>query len=131
MRTKCSVLTENGCMYVFEPRPSGGVNLIPDKNGCYPKKDPMEFIQMWQPKQQVLRKLVKRLTGKLVESKLKEDAYLLFKDIFARKFDGVASEEVQEVISMMPNLGTVYPEEFYKSYRERKVLFPNDPIYHR
>ena len=131
MRTRCSALTDNGCMYDFNHRPSGGINLIPDPKNCYPKKDPIEFIKMWQPQQQVLKKLVKRITGKSVESQLKEDAYNLFKDILARKFSGIAPEEIQDILAMMPNLATVYPNEFQKAYLERQILFPGDDIYHR
>ena len=29
MKTRCSSLTDTGCMYSLENRPSGGVNLIP------------------------------------------------------------------------------------------------------
>jgi len=127
MRTACSALTENGCRYDFEHRPSGGVNLIPGENGtCYREKDPLEFINMWQPQQQVLRKLTKRIAGKSVEAQLREDAYHLFKDIFAQKFDGVNVLEIQEVLSGLPELARAFPEEYKKAYAEHNLLFPND-----
>ncbi|MBQ6840744.1 MAG: hypothetical protein IJO63_01330 [Bacilli bacterium] len=133
MRTACSALTDTGCRYDFEHRPSGGINLIPSNGpeGCYPEKNPLEFIMMWQSQQQVLRKLIKRITGKSVEAQLAEDAYKLFKDVFARKFDGVAPEEIQEILSMLPNLSLVYPESYHKAYNEHRVMCPNDPIYRR
>lgn len=130
MRTACMSLTDTGCQYDFEHRPSGGINLIPGENGtCYRETDPMEFIMMWQPQQNVLRKLVKRLTGKSVEAQLKEDAYNLFKDILARKFDGVSEIEITEVLSGLHELSLAFPTEYHKAYNEHKVLFPNDPIY--
>ncbi|MBE6148647.1 MAG: hypothetical protein E7167_04080 [Firmicutes bacterium] len=130
MRTSCMSLTETGCKYDFEHRPSGGVNLIPGENGtCHWEKDPMEFIMMWQPQQKVLRKLVKRLTGQSVESQLREDAYNLFKDIFARNFNGVAEEEIREILSGLHNLSLAFPEAFQKANSEHRIMAPNDPIY--
>ena len=39
MKTPCSNLTEHGCSYTYEERPSGGKNLTPSKDGlCYPKE---------------------------------------------------------------------------------------------
>lgn len=40
----CSLLTDSGCLYSLEKRPSGGVNLIPDENGCYQLVNQKEAI---------------------------------------------------------------------------------------
>ena len=43
MKTPCSNLTEHGCSYTYEERPSGGKNLTPSKDGlCYPKEDSLQ-----------------------------------------------------------------------------------------
>ena len=132
MRTSCSCLTENGCMYSFDERPSGGVNLIPSENDtCYWAKDPMEFIMMWQPHQNVLRKLVKRINGRSVEMQLKEDAYHLFKDIFAKKFDGINEIEIKDVLKSLNDLALAFPEEFEKAYNEHQIIAPYDSLFFR
>ena len=130
MRTKCSALTDTGCMYDFKNRPSGGKNLIPGgtPDKCYPEIHPLEFIKMWQPQQQVLRKLVKRINGRTVEAQLEIDTYNLFKDVLARKFDGIAPEEIENILGMLPMLSQVYSEATKKAIKEYRVLHPNDPI---
>lgn len=116
LRTRCSALSDTGCMYDSEHRPSGGLNLIPakDEKGrcCYPEKDPMEFIQMWQPHQNVLRKLIKQLTGKSAEAKLKEDIYNVFLDIFYYRFEGVSKEELREVLNDTLMLQMNFQQEY-------------------
>ena len=46
IKTTCSMLTENGCSYFLEDRPSGGVNLIPGKSRfeCRPAKNPFDEV---------------------------------------------------------------------------------------
>ena len=131
MRTQCMALTDTGCRYDFKDRPSGGINLIPADNGkgCYHEKDPLEFIKMWQPQQQVLRKLVKRISGKSVEAQLAEDAYHLFQNIFARNFDGVAPEEIKEILRGLNALSLAFPLEYQKANYEHRLMAPLDPIY--
>ena len=58
-KTTCSVLTETGCPYTLEKRPSGGVYLVPKASGCinvYPEKKQLED---WSRHQKVLQKLVR------------------------------------------------------------------------
>ena len=83
LKSRCSLLTETGCTYTLEDRPSGGVNLIPSriKGHCYPLKNPLEIVEGWGKYQDTLSKMVKRLTGKTVDSKLKEDTENLADDI--------------------------------------------------
>ncbi|MBE6155673.1 MAG: hypothetical protein E7164_02825 [Firmicutes bacterium] len=121
MRTKCSALTEEGCLYDYEHRPSGGVNLVPKKNGqCYHEKSPMEYITMWKPYQTILRKLVKKISGKSVENQLKDNAYQLFKDIFNQNFEGVDKMEIKDVLNSLSDLAALYPTEFNRAYQENQ-----------
>lgn len=116
MKTRCSALTDTGCMYTLEDRPSGGVNLIPCRDeACHPDKNPMDIVMGWSKYQSDLRKVVKRVTGKSVEEQMKEDAYKLFCDIVNKRFDGVMKMEIQDVLGMLPMLVEVYPNEFERS----------------
>lgn len=118
-RTRCKALNSTGCMYDANNRPSGGLNLIPakDEKGkcCYPEKDPMEYIIMWEPYQNILRKLVKHFTGKSVEYQLKEDIYKVFLDVFYIRFDGVSKEEIRNILEDLMMLQIYFPEEYEKA----------------
>jgi len=131
-RTRCSALTENGCIYDAEHRPSGGLNLIPaaDVNGryCYPEKDPMEYIAMWEPYQNLLRKLVKHITGKSVEAKLKEDIYKVFLDVFHLKFDGVSKEEIQNILENLMMLQIYFPDEYNNAMHAYQIQTGQLPL---
>lgn len=128
LRTKCLCLTDSGCMYDFSHRPSGGVNLIPDQNGCYPEKDPMEFIMMWQPHQDVLRKLVRQISGKTVEQKLSEDVQQLFTDLLEKNFNGVDKEELTDVLSNINRYILAFPNEYKKAKAQYNLLRPQNNL---
>lgn len=76
MKTRCVNLTDEGCSLSLKDRPSGGANLPVSKNmDChYPNSDYLlDNIKRWTPYQKVLERIVKRLTGKSVNAKLRED----------------------------------------------------------
>ena len=122
LRTRCSALTEVGCKYDVDNRPSGGINLVPaqDENGrcCYPETDPMEYIKMWEPHQTVLRRLVKHFTGKTVENQLREDIYNLFTSIFYQRFEGVSPEEIESVLGDQLMLSTYFEDVVIKAIND-------------
>lgn len=93
IKTPCSLLTENGCPYDLEHRPSGGVNLIPgnSKYECFPKEDVKKLIEGWQSYQKPLYKVVKILTGKEVEEQI-------------------------DILGLIPLLKRVYPDLKQKQY---------------
>ena len=116
IKTPCSLLTENGCPYDLEHRPSGGVNLIPgnSKYECFPKEDVKKLIEGWQSYQKPLYKVVKILTGKEVEEQLKIDAEILINDI-----DSLMKAKVEEqidILGLIPLLKRVYPDLKQKQY---------------
>ena len=97
-KTSCASLTEQGCKYDFEHRPSGGKILIPRENGkCY---DPTSLnkVEVWLSYQKVLQRVVKRITGKNVEECLKEDVINLFMDFMLDNTSGVSDNELQEIV---------------------------------
>lgn len=67
--SKCKMLTNKGCSYDLEERPSLGGLLIPNKNfNCYPNFNSNEVVNDWRKYQDVLRRLVKNYTGKCAET---------------------------------------------------------------
>ena len=114
MKTRCSMLTDKGCSYSYEERPSGGKNLQPKKfffGKCRPIFSPRQKVLEWEPYQGVLRKIVKNYTGMSVETKIREDVENLFTDVVNRNFDGVLPEEVEDIGYLIPYLVETFPEE--------------------
>ena len=112
MKTPCSNLTEHGCSYTYEERPSGGKNLTPSKDGlCYPKEDNLQKVLEWSPYQKQLRKIVKRYTGLSIDNKIKEDVVTLLTDIKEENFKNVSELEIIDVERMLPMLIECYKEQ--------------------
>ena len=61
----CKFLTDKGCSLSFKERPLGGALVVPFKGlgGCYNLYSDKEFIEMWQPYQQLLQEIVDEITG--------------------------------------------------------------------
>ena len=77
-KTRCSLLTKDGCPYSFENRPTGGIMLIPFKNGsgfdCKTLETANQIaIDGWKRYQKVLARLVKYYTGRSLDERLKEE----------------------------------------------------------
>lgn len=112
MKTPCSNLTEHGCSYTYEERPSGGKNLTPSKDGlCYPKEDNLQKVLEWSPYQKQLEKIVKRYTGLSIDNKIKEDVVTLLTDIKEENFKNVSELEINDVERMLPMLIECYKEQ--------------------
>ena len=112
MKTPCSNLTEHGCSYTYEERPSGGKNLTPSKDGlCYPKEDNFQKVLEWSPYQKQLEKIVKRYTGLSIDNKIKEDVVTLLTDIKEENFKNVSELEINDVERMLPMLIECYKEQ--------------------
>ncbi len=112
MKTPCSNLTEHGCSYPYEERPSGGKNLTPSKDGlCYPKEDNLQKVLEWSPYQKQLEKIVKRYTGLSIDKKIKEDVVTLLTDIKEENFKNVSELEIIDVKRMLPMLIECYKEQ--------------------
>lgn len=126
MKTTCKSLKSDGCKYNLEDRPSGGVNLIPEDGNklCYPLRPPLEIVKEWQIYQNILARLVKRMTGKSVQENLKIDVENLFYDCFSQNFEGVMDIEIKDILEMLPLLAKAYPEECKKAkarYNQNKL----------
>ena len=77
-KTRCSLLTPDGCPYSLEERPLGAMMLLPKKDhdtlACETLKEVNDItIENWKKHQEVLKRLVKYYTGKPIEERLKEE----------------------------------------------------------
>lgn len=119
MKTTCASLTENGCNFTYEERPTGGKNLTPvDQGICYPKENPIDLIIRWERYQDVLSKAVEKITGKSVDEQIRLDVEQLFLDLLSENTEGVTKRELLDIRSMIPELSTVYPEELFKAKKQ-------------
>lgn len=111
MKTTCSMLTDKGCSYDTNHRPSGGLNLIPSENQqCYPYKNPISIVEGWISYQNILEKIVKKYTGKSIYDKLKEDIENTLYDFIIGKVDGVSIIEIKDMKNITPLLLEAYPD---------------------
>lgn len=113
-KTKCMMLTEKGCAYDYENRPTGGKMLVPNENGkCHRDNEELkDFIEKWKPYQKSLEKIVKIKTGLTVEEKIKEDFKKVLYDIYYNNLDDVSIIEKYDMAKTVQILMNVYKEEF-------------------
>lgn len=127
LKKRCSMLKEDGCSYSLEDRPSGGVNLIPkEPKPCIPEVAPFEIVKEWARYQKTFGRLVKRFTGKSVDTKLKEDVVKLFEDILDENFQGISEVELEDVKGMTPSLLEAFPEKYslaLKHVKDRRKIY--------
>lgn len=80
MPQPCSALTDEGCTFTFEDRPSGGRNLIPMTSvACFYIED---VYYTWEPYQNILEQLVILNTGLTAEEKTRERIEDIFYEYF-------------------------------------------------
>lgn len=118
MKTRCSQLSDNGCSYGYEERPTGGKNLTPvrrEEGDCQPLVDPYSIVETWKPYQNQLRKIVKQFTGMSVEKRISQDAESLFYDVMNDNYQDVSLAERKDLKSFVPLLVRAFPTEFVKA----------------
>lgn len=123
LKTKCLSLTENGCTFDINNRPSGGKHLIPKENfNCQSDIDKIEELYKYMPYQKTLQKLVKKYTGMSIDEKLKEDVKKLMNDLLNDNIEDVSPIELEEIKTLLPLLVEIYPEETRQAYKNIKTL---------
>lgn len=116
LKRRCSMLTDEGCTYSLKERPSGGVHFIPyENNKCKRDDDARDELLKWLPYQNVLGRMVKRYAHMSVDARLRLDVETLFKDILNENYEGVAREELEDVLSGLPELMSCFPKEYEKA----------------
>lgn len=100
----CTALTDTGCIYSFEDRPSGGRYLIPYENGrcCYNQPKLIDIADSWQPYQQMLKRVCEEVSG--------------------IEFDELMRIQVQEYFEYL------YQHQMYDhdNFTEYRILFPQE-----
>lgn len=110
--TPCASLTETGCYFSFENRPSGGKHLIPaEYDDCLPDYDFNIKVMEWLPYQDALRKLVKKYTGKDTDEVFRQDAIKFMKDFATEDLSRIPLTRLHNMANLIQNLMLVYPEE--------------------
>lgn len=122
IKKECSMLNPTGCSYSLENRPGGGVNLIPSEDGCRPHKDQLKEMMKWGMYQNILSKLVKRYTGKSVDTILKENIEQVFIDVLTKNFDGVSPLEIEDITQCINELAEVYPDCYQNALERIKQI---------
>ena len=121
LKTRCAQLTETGCIYSYEDRPTGAKNLIPKANRkCYSTVDPMELARSWMPYQKLLGRLVRKYTGLSVEDKIREDVEKFYDDIFNENFEYVSEQEIIDVRAFAIDLALMYKDEYNRALARSK-----------
>lgn len=120
MKKECSMLTETGCKYDINNRPGGGVNLIPTENACVPLLDPLEEMSKWKSYQGLLSKLVRRYTGKSVDTVIKEDVEEVMYQVMTDQFNGISKREIIDIKKSILNLIECFKEEYLKASKRAK-----------
>lgn len=111
-KTTCASLQPDGCYYDLNERPSGATTIVPGRNlTCYSTVDKYAELEKWEPYQKVLKRIVKRLTGKNVDEKLKEDVEEVFYKILKEDFYDISEIELADISNMINILQIVFKEQ--------------------
>lgn len=121
LKKECSMLTDTGCSYSLEERPSGGKNLIPG-HPCKPYLNPLEEMQKWKPYQSLLSKIVKRYTGKSVNEVLIDDVEKVCYDILTNQVDGVSPLELIDMKETLEQILPYFPESLNKAKKRAQEI---------
>lgn len=113
----CISLTETGCTYDIENRPYGGAVLKPNYPGICNSHEAQDIVcNSWLPYQNILRKIVKKYTGKTVEEQIKTDVENLYYKLFTNDFNEFDSEtSIFMYKDMIRDFLQVFPEEIIKA----------------
>ncbi len=120
--TQCASLTEAGCKFDFEHRPSGGKHYIPykDENGelkCHEDFEVRDIEKEWYVHNKILSRLVKRYTGlSPMEEYRKEVIEYLYTWLTMSEKERMKPliEDYQVVTDMLVEL---FPEEVNECYK--------------
>ena len=119
MKTRCSLLGDNGCSYDYEHRPFGGKNLKPvrcNEGMCEPIISPLSILEGWKPYQKQLSKIVRYYTGKSVMEKISEDVEELFYRNLIQDYEGVSVLEYVDLKGFIQLLKRAYPCEYERAF---------------
>mgnify|MGYP001863978402 CR=1 FL=1 len=105
--TSCALLTDQGCLYKIEDRPTGGILLLPKEDEkhelCCEIDEHAQAILLkgWLKYQKLLNKLVKYYTGNTVDKQLSLDILAVIQ-VIGKKLESNLSLTEQEKTCIEP-----------------------------
>lgn len=127
-KARCSKLTDNGCSFSFEDRPSHAKTFIPklSESGerlCRNSVSGDEFSKKWCGSQEALRTVVEELSGKDFGELLVSEWTSRAKEIgYKVRTEGridESDEEVLELLELMEDPGLLVGMEYVETYKEQ------------
>lgn len=128
MKTKCSLLGDNGCKHDYVNRPEGGRNLTPRKDKdspCIPIKNPLDIVMSWKPYQKVLKRIIVEYTKMDLKKKISQDVENLFLDILKENYQDVSIIEKHDLKKFVVLLAQTFPRELHNAnvrYEKEKPI---------
>lgn len=122
--TSCASLTEEGCYFDFEHRPSGGKHLIPKKViskekgeyfDCKSDYSSLEKLDEWLPFQNALKKLVRKYTGKDADEVYRKDVKNFIRDFATKDLNNIPAKRLKDMAETLQELILAYPKEAFEA----------------
>lgn len=110
--TCCASLTETGCEFDFEHRPSGGKHLIPMPNlDCYEDFNIKDIENEWYVYNKILSKLVRRYTGRSVNDEYRREVIEFLYSWGTIALREVSKQRVDDCQTISNLFVLMFPEE--------------------
>ena len=77
-------------------------------------------MSKWKSYQGLLSKLVRRYTGKSVDTVIKEDVEEVMYQVMTDQFDGISKREIIDIKKCILNLIECFKEEYLKASKRAK-----------
>ncbi len=120
-KKRCSMLRSNGCAYSLENRPSGGVYLIPKEDyKCTSIVNRTEELKKWLSYQKILARVVKHLTGKSVDTLLRENIEDVLVQTLHNDVKGIDSREITDLVLSIKDAIACFPECYERALERSK-----------
>lgn len=113
IRSQCVSLEEDHCHYEILKRPTMGATMEPNyPHQCKSSISTEDFIANWEPYQKVLERVVKRITGKSVDEKIKEDVENLFFKLYSKqKEEYDSNKSIYAMSKLLKDFELAFPEQ--------------------
>lgn len=120
----CTALTDTGCMYSFDERPSGGRYLVPNENGNCAYRDTklINIADSWEPYQSMLKSVCEELSGIPFDELMRAQVQEYFEYIYQHRmydYEGLTEYRI------------LFPEEDKKAIKKVFDINDGDSLYTR
>ncbi len=110
--TPCALLTEKGCLFTKDKRPSGGIHLIPSLKPSLCHYDEEHYLKLkeWEKYHDLLSYIIEEKTGLTYLEKLQKDIENYFYEMaIYQKSNGSQNSLLEERLLLLPALEQNYP----------------------